>query len=417
MSQILMLLVLAGWVVLRLVHLSRSKADPVLGFILVGAAISRAGIGLVNYYLGPLPGARIDAIWFDETARTLALVPSGPSSFVIELGRAGYSSILAVFYMIGGYHFFLPTMINLIFTIEFLILVYRIGLNLGGYPVARITALCAALYPTSMVYTSVPLREAPLLWGLALYVHTLLQYYDGQRRLLSARLLFSLAFLVWLHDGFALAIFLIPIALWFKNSHLSVGRRALFLGAGAAVILAAFAGALTFFEFRKMPADPAMLLDPEWLARMREVKSAYGVGYGAFEPTWRGILTSAPLLLFAFVASPFPIWWESMSELPKLFEGLLSLFLTLTACVTVYYASGDVTYGKRKFLLSMFLFLVFVFAMGTGNTGIAARHRAKFIWMPILLTAAAYCGRTAPEHGPPVGVPLGGRPPSLRPGH
>jgi len=417
MSQTLMLLVLGGWVVLRLVHLSRIKSDPVLGFILVGAAVSRAGIGLINHYLGPLPGAKIDAIFFDETARTLALVPSGPSNFVIELGREGYSSILAVFYMIGGYHFFLPTMVNLIFLIEFLIIVYRIGVSLGGPSAGRITALCAALYPTSMIYTSVPLREAPLHWALAVYVHTLLQYYDGERRLASLRLVFSLGFLVWLHDGFALAIFLIPLAMWFKNDHLTVGRRALFLGAGVAVILVAFAAALTFFDFRKMPADPAMLLDPEWLARMREVKSAYGVGYGAFEPTWRGILMSTPLLLFAFVASPFPIWWESLSEMPKLVEGLLSLALTVGACVTVYRAAGHPTYAKRKFILTMFLYLVFVFAMGTGNTGIAARHRAKFIWMPILLTAAAYCSETAPDRGPAaVGARLGSRSPSLRPG-
>jgi hypothetical protein len=410
-----MLLVLAGWVVLRLIHQSRTQGDPVLGFILIVAAISRAGVGLVNHYLGPLPGAKIDAIWFDETARTLALVPSGPSNFVIELGRAGYSSILAVFYMIGGYHFFLPTLVNTIFIIEFLILVYRIGQNLGGPQVARVTAFCAALYPTSLVYTAVPLREAPLLWALALYVHTLIQYYDGERRLINLRLFASLGFLVWLHDGFALAIFLIPIALWFKNNHLSVGRRALFLGAGAAVILVAFAGALTYFDFRKMPADPAKLLDPEWLARMREVKSAYGVGYGAFEPTWGGIVKSAPLLLFAFVASPFPIWWQSMGELPKLAEGVLSLVLTVAACITAYQASAHVNFTKRKFILAMFLYLVFVFAMGTGNTGIAARHRAKFIWMPILLNTAAYYGRTVREGSPPLRAPLGGATPKLRP--
>jgi hypothetical protein len=390
MAQFLVMGILTVFICLRVSYVIRQREDPVLGAILIGVAATRLGIGLVNHYLGPLPGAQIDAIMFDQTARNMAGAPSQGINFAIEFGKYGYSSLLALFYSIGGYHFFVPTMVNLVFTLEFVLIVYTIGRDGAGPVAGRIAAACAAFYPTSMIYTSVPLREAPLLWGFALYVQALLAYYDGKSRLFSPRLLIGLVTLVWLHDGFALAVFLIPVAMWFKYREVSVMRRVVFMALGLVVMLTIFVVALSFIDFRKMPADPAMLLDPAFLSRMREVKSAYGVGYGEVDATWGGILLSWPMLVFAFVAAPFPIWWSGMGELPKVAEGMLSLGLVVAACATVLRHFRR-TEPRRRMLLSMYLFMVLVFAMGTGNTGIAARHRAKFVWMPITLISMAWC--------------------------
>jgi len=390
MSQYLLLAILAVFVSVRIAHTMRDEDDPNLALILIVAAAARIVVGIVNHHYGPLPGARIDAVMFDQTAQNMALVDPVATSFIVEFARGGYASLLAVFFRIAGHHYLIATLVNLVFTIEFLILVYRMGQKWGGQSVARLATACVAFYPTSILYTSVSLREAPLLWGLALYVRALVDYFEGERPLLQGRLLFALAFLVWLHDGFALAIFLVPVAMWFKYDDVSIGRRLSYLSLGVVAMLIAFVLAVTFFEFRKMPDDPAQLLDPAFLSRMRETKSAYGIGYGHVDATWGGIVAAVPLLTFAFVAAPFPIWWEDLSDLPKLIEGLLSLTLVVGACVAVYTKLGKPGDRGRRMFLAMFLYLVFVFAMGTGNTGIAARHRAKMLWMPILINAVVF---------------------------
>ena len=60
------------------------------------------------------------------------------------------------------------------------------------------------------------------------------------------------------------------------------------------------------------------------------------------------------------------------------------------ACLAVYRRLGKPGDQRRRMFLAMFLYLVFVFSMGTGNTGIAARHRAKMLWMPILINAVVF---------------------------
>ncbi len=390
MEQMLLMGILGLAIVMRIAHIAKTKSDPVLALILAGVAVTRVGIGLVNEFLGPLPGAQIDAIMFDETARNMASIPTGAVNFVFEAGKMGYSSLLAIFYMIGGYHFFIATLINLAFTVEFVRLVYEIAEQWSGPLAGRISAASAAFYPTSILYTSVPLREAPLMWAFALFVKALLDYYDGKRRLISPPLIAGMALLVWLHDGFALAIFLVPVAMWFRYRDVSIAKRLAFIGAGVVAIFAVFVLALSFIDFNKMPADPAMLLDPTFLARMREVKSAYGVGYGEVEASWMGLLKSGPLFFFAFIAAPFPFWWGGVGELPKVAEGMVHLALVVGACFTVFHRSMAAD-PRRRMALVMYLYIIFVFAMGTGNTGIAARHRAKFVWMPVTLVTVVWC--------------------------
>ena len=85
MANVFLMGILCFYVFFRITHVSKTK-DPALGLILVGVAVSRIGIGLVNQYMGPLPGAQIDAIMFAETARNMAATPTGLSDFLIEAG-------------------------------------------------------------------------------------------------------------------------------------------------------------------------------------------------------------------------------------------------------------------------------------------------------------------------------------------
>jgi len=388
-----MLLALSSFVLVRIVYTGARRNDHVLIAVLFVSALLRVFVGVVNREFGPLPGAEVDAVVYDQYAQYVAHVFRADGRFVFLTGRMGYSSLLGVFYILGGYHYLIPTLVNVAYTTEFLILVYGLGRFWGDVAVARATVTLSAFYPTSVIYTSVALREAPLLWGLALYIMGLVNYYEGRARLVNWRVILGLAQMVWLHDGFALALLLIPVASWFRH-----GRRPVWLR-GAVILGAMVVVGVAFWQaaalFQKLPSNPLELMDPQFLVQIRERKTSYGVGYGEIEPTWWGIVKAVPLLVFAFIAAPFPAWVHGAGVLPKVIEGIYSLGLSVWASLATWRLRQSPD-GKRAALLFwMFVFLVGIFAMGTGNTGIAARHRAKFVWMPMLLISLSRPWRAA----------------------
>lgn len=380
--------ILVTCVLLRTAYASYVWRDEGL-FILVALAgvACRIAVGIINHYVGPLPGAEIDAAFYDGQARVVAQTVHLGGEYVLAIGRVGYSSILAAGYIVGGDHYLVPTLINIVFFTEFLLLVYALARRFCSVNGARVVVALTALYPTGLIYTSVPLREAPLMWGLVLYISGLVGVYERRYSLANWRIVLGMGFTVWLHDGFALALVLVPIAFWFRYGELPAWKRALALSSAVILIGGVFFKFAGFFQ--KLPSNPALLLQPEFLAAIRQRKTSYGISYGVFTPTWGGILGAIPVVLFGFIAAPFPFWLKGFADLPKAVEGIMSLVLTIWAVAAAARPAPKPVAQRRRFLLAMFMFLVMVFAIGSGNSGIAARHRAKFIWIPALLIFSA----------------------------
>lgn len=385
MNGVALLGALGGWVLVRILMATHRGRDHVLFAVLLLAALTRVLIGILNNQVGPLPGAEVDAITYGEYARHIAQVFRAEGYFEFLVGRMGYSSLLAGFYVLGGYHYLIPTFVNLACFIEFLLLVYALAVRIGDRSVGRAVVILTAFYPTGLIYTSVALREAPLMFGLALYVTGLIDYYERKQPLANWKLLVGFVVMVWLHDGFALALGAVPFVAWFRYEDRPAWLR-------TAVILAAMGlVAVVFWQagvlFRKLPSNPLTLADPAFLAALHEHKTSYGITYGHVQPTWTGVISSVPVLLYGFVASPFPVWAQGIGDLPKLAEGLYSLVLTMWALAATWGGRKDRRSTERLVLMAIFLVLLASFAMGTANTGIAARHRAKFIWLPITMIA------------------------------
>lgn len=371
-----------GW---RIAVRALRHDDGILATIIAFGILTRLLVAVLNEYYGPLPGAQVDAVYYDAAARSIAGEFAATGHFTIYTGRFGYSSMLAALYIVGGDGFLLPATLNLVFVTEFLLLVHWLGVTLGSKDAGRAGVLFAALYPTSILYTAVPLREAWLLWAFALFVTGLVRYYEDMGHLLGPRTVLGFAALILVHDGFAPVLFLIAAAAWLKHDETPIWKRGLVLAAAALLMGVVFWNLSGMF--RKLPDDPRLLLDPAFLAEIRAWKTSYGVGYGAVEPTWTGIAKAIPLLVFAFLAAPFPAWIRSAADIPKAVEGLVALGVSVAGVLAVL-SARDVEFRRRtKLLLVVFGFIVLLFAVGTGNTGLAARHRAKFIWIPGLLVA------------------------------
>ena len=400
MSAVLLVSALALLAANRIVIGSLRRGDLLLAALLGSALVARLLVGAINSTYGPLPGAEVDAVYYETLAQSITEEFHRTGSLALEVGREGYSSLLAIFFIIGGYHQMIAPLVNALFFIEFCFIVYGLVERWSSRRTARLLVAFSCFYPTVLLYTSVPLREAQLLWGLALFVSGVAAYYEGDSLPVNWRVLLGFGWLVWLHDGFAVVLFLIPITMWFKYNHRSVALRLIVGGIMGALVLFGFLQ--LDFLFRKLPEDPSKLLDAEFFADLRMRKTSYGVAYGEISPTWGSLLKQLPVMVFAFLAAPFPLWARSPMDLAKMAEGILYLSTSVAALASIAWIRSRPRRRRAAMVLAWFGFLVVVFALGTGNTGIAARHRAKFVWMPALvLSIAGFRTRAADAPGEP----------------
>lgn len=402
-EQILALTLFSGISVLIILWVYFATRDRILAGILIATALSRILMGSLNRAIGPFPGAEVDAVDYENRAYDIASLYFQTGHYSWDPGRFGYSSIIALAYVIGKRHFLLPTLANLIFLLHFLILVYSIALLLGTPERARIVTLASAFFPMSVLYTSVPLREAPLMWGLALFFQGIILFFLQAAPLFSGRILLSLCFMTWLHTGFIFLGLLLPFFWWLKGWHAGIYRRhkeKIFLHAAGAIValLVLMAAFLNFGRnLPKFPKDPVQLFSLAQLAQMREYKSSYGTGYmGNVPKTWGGILLYIPLWELRFLFSPTPMdvirSGRPAFEAIKMWDSLLFLGMMILAWRSLREARK---LGKSQWLwviLPFLALLLFTFSVGTANMGIAIRHRSKFAWIFLLIIALWYPG-------------------------
>jgi len=402
-EQILALTLLSGSAAFVILWVYRATRDRILVAVLAATALSRVLVGFLNQAIGPFPGAEVDAVDYENRAYEIASLYFQTGHYSWDPGRFGYSSIIALAYVIGGRNFLLPTLVNLIFLLNFLVLVYLIALLLGSPQRARIATLASAFFPMSILYTSVPLREAPLMWGLALFVYGVVLFLLQEARLFNWRVLLSLSFTTWLHTGFIFLGFLLPFFWWLRGWHLGVyyrHREKIVIHAATAVLVALLLVA-AFLRFGrnlpKFPKDPAQLFNLAQLAQMRQYKASYGTGYMGYVPkTWVGMVLSVPLWELRFLFSPTPLdvirSRRPAFEALKMIDSIFFLILILLAWKSLQAARQAGQVWWCWVILAILGMLLFTFAVGTANMGIAIRHRSKFAWLFLLIIALWHPG-------------------------
>lgn len=397
-EQILALTLLSGSAAFAILWIYRATRDRILVAILVATALSRVLVGFLNRAIGPFPGAEVDAVDYENRAYEIASLYHQTGHYSWDPGRFGYSSIIALAYVIGGRNFLIPTLVNLIFLLYFLGLVYSIALLLGTPQRARIATLASAFFPMSILYTSVPLREAPLMWGLALFFYGVVLFFLRKARLFNGRVLLSLSFTTWLHTGFIFLGFLLPFFWWLRGWHEGVYQRhreKVFLHAlGAVLVVLLLFGAFLKFgrNLPKFPKDPSQLFNLAHLAQMRQYKASYGTGYMGYVPkTWLGVVLCLPLWEARFLFSPTPL--DVIRSGRPAFEGLKMMdsvlfFIMILLAWKSLRAAWQSGQSQWCWVILMVLgMLLFTFAVGTANMGIAIRHRSKFAWIFLLMIA------------------------------
>jgi hypothetical protein len=370
---------------------------PRLGIVLMAGFVVRIMAVAFHNFIAPLPDSQADALVFHNQA--LSYVPLGIKGLVVNFPGMGaylYSWGLGWVYLAIGPSEILGQCINVAAGLLVILCSFRITELLWGPNVALPAAAIVALYPTSILYSSLTMRESIIIMIYLYGILAVVRYLVLKPRvvyLLIAAVLFTLAGMF--HSGMLLAT---PIMLFVMAVLAPALRRteAVKPGGGVRILVVACAlvalivyAAISGVLFPKF-GELSELGDTEVILRHGE-RSARGV---ATYPNWLVADSSAataylmPAKVVYFLFGPFP-WEVTRSHLwigVADATGYILLFLLI-----VKNTSHLRRNGAGLVLAAFALLMISVFAAGTGNYGTAMRHRAKFL--PLLAILAVPLGR------------------------
>ena len=385
-------LVLAELCLGIVLYACRRTGDAFILPIMIGATLARLVIGGYDVTGPPLPGATVDAVFYEMRAFQFAATFDLSGHFVFEVGREAYSSLLAIPYIFGGREPLFILLVNLAFTLSFLGLVYLIAALLGSRRRARAALAIAAFYPTSLFYTAVPLRECVLMWAIALWLYGLLLFLRGDGHAFGWRTILGASFAIWLNIGFGGMALLIPVVWALRRDHIRArfslpAGRTLRVAISLVFVSVIVAGFLAVGKhIPKVPNDPAQVINPSYINQIRGTKASEphgATGYAGNAPTTLGrFVLALPLLDIRFLISPLPTVPAGGAQLLSALDGVVVGALCCAAGLVLVrrIRAGDST-ADAWFLAATMLVLVTTFAVGTANAGIAVRHRSDFVWL------------------------------------
>lgn len=364
-------------------------------YVTLASVAAKLMIGLLNKVAGPLPGADVDAVTFELVGIELAQTWSVSGvEFLAFTDRYAYANVLAVLFYVDGHNIALVPMFNTALTTFAAFNVYVAARTLK---VAKkhiyLIAIVLALNPIITLYSAVPMREAAIYALITLFFRVLVSRPRRPIVIGNPILLLTIAAAIYLHVGLA-PLVLVLVAYGFN---LSVSLKALLRVrnlAGLGVLLLIVSVALNSAVVLELPRM-AKLLDPDTGAlsysALESAQEAKSRGSGAY--TYPSALTGITVVDAAItgvymtarlILSPFP--WElrsaSGTTVVKLFDLAFQIGLNLLAIRGLRGRRGD---DPRVFLYASYLFMSLIFGLNTVNDGIALRHRAKFIWILVLV--------------------------------
>lgn len=323
-----------------------------------------------------------------------------------------YRFFCTVVYLIIGRNPIVLQGINVFLTLWSIILAARVTGTLGGPRAERIVAWLISLLPTSIIFSTVILREAvvifPIVLGIYFWSRALRRF--GPIYHLLTLLCFLVAFAF--HYGCVALLFawaIMPVVAQFRARQ-NLGAR-LGLAIASGVVSAGFVAVLYFSGVvdALMPkADLAELSAEslgEGLQTAARSRAAYLENLTISSPL--DVLWQLPIRMVYFLLTPFPWMWSAFVDA----FGVLDLSVYLVMLV-ICYRGRRVWMNSRELssILLCFVTCVAVFSFGTSNYGTAIRHRAKFMPMLAIVAVVTWTRRQqefayrammhgAPRHG------------------
>jgi hypothetical protein len=384
----------------------RVKLTLWLGFFL------RLGIAFFNGFVGPTYGSSDDALGFHFMAANFS------QNLAIDVFAIShiYVYILGIFYFITTDSLFLGSALSALGWLASAFILLRIMriLSFNMSDQWRVM-LIYALIPTSLMYTSVTLREPFQLLFINLALYAALKIYFHRSNAHWLVLFLAVVGMGSLHGALlAFGIFIIAGTLFLLTSRNKKGVSFTKLVLVAPiVILCLFYGfelftSLTSYGDRLEDGLSVAVqvyqegtLSDAYDARANyrtEVVDANGLG---------GFILALPYFLFQYLFEPMPWKISSIIDIVALLENILRLWLIWNA---LKYLVGTYlnkpmfvahnAFGNRRFYLFIFLSYILIetlWSLGTSNWGTASRHHLPSLGL-LLVVGFVYRNVTSSKY-------------------
>ena len=359
--------------------------------LLIGVFL-RIAFVLIDHFVMRLPDHGSDALSFH-----LQAISWSQNGFVAMLSNFPgpttyfYAWVLAFFYSILEPSVLLAQAISVFLGGWIIVLSAVLAKKVAGRNVAVRSAWLVALFPTLILYSSIPLREPflVLFFLIAVYGAVSWSKYNSKLGVLIAFFGFFMA--TFFHGAFAIGALGFLGLLIYKSIKQSInGFQNRKLRSGSIVISAVAPLMLMAFIIGGV-AIPKLgsVFDALDANRIIAIVN-YSARDGAAYPSWTQpntpveLLIKSPIRVVYFLFSPFP--WDVSK--PQHLIGLLDGFFYLVIFFLILRKWRDLS-PEAKFLLLIAGPIILAFALAIGNFGTGVRHRAKFAPLFLIVCSVA----------------------------
>jgi hypothetical protein len=357
------------------------------GFRLIFLGFSlRIMIAFWNGFFGPSFGADLDALTFHLRAVKYA---GNPIFDEFSIGWI-YTYILGLFYYVTTDSLFLGSLLSCIaWLASALILLNCLRILSVERSVQVRVMLIYALLPSSIMFTSITLREPFQLLFVNLAIYAVLKIYLRNAVKHWFTLIAALAAAGSLHGGllaFGIILFSGTLLLISMRGKTRISWLKLVL-MGAVGLIVLWYGFSTFGDVSYNLNDGLDGSIQKYQQGLLSVDARTHYKTDAKISGLGGLLFFVPLGLFQYLFEPFPWHVSAASDIIALFENFLRGWLILKAWKELKVAST-----KRRrillFIFSSYLVMEIIWSIGTINWGTSIRHHLP-AWGLLLLAAYA----------------------------
>lgn len=342
--------------------------------IIILGLLARFAIAIWNGFFGPSYGAELDAQEFHFRAVDIA---TSSIYFEFEIGHI-YSWWLALWYKVFTPSLFLGSILSVFVWLGSAYLLSKIfSLIKASNEIKMMAMILFSFWPSSVMFTSVTLRESYQLFFITLVYYSALRIYLTGSQAYWIYLVIGVFGAGVLHGGLlAAGLCIIVLTMFYMQKNKStVGLLLKNIIAIPILIPVIYLGSGLFSsESYDLSGGIAQSIESYNLGGM----SADAIGRADYRSDINiggtiGLLMFYPIALFQYLFEPMPWKVSSTVDLFTLIENISRALIFFFAYRAYKVSSGD----ERKILIfSMLCFLIIesIWAIGTKNWGTAVRH-------------------------------------------
>ena len=344
-----------------------------IAYILIGIFLIRICLLILDSTVIDLPGADKDSVRFLRKAYNYADVSILDMLKNEPISTYTYSKIASIYFKIFGNYVFIPIIVQIIMSIETLIIIKKISIFIG-MPIKKIELLIGilALSPMSMLYSVLFLREVYIVYFFVASLYSILRYRKNKK---NKKIVLAIVYIFVasiFHGG--MAIVLVPYGYIYINS-LGGGKIKkiilfIFLGIGICYYFNNFNGKISIDNL------DTFIVDNKSLQEKLGARTSYSYGFD--------IKT-----IFNFMFAPFIYQVRGIQDLIACIDGIFSFYII----VKIIFNYKSMNTNSERILVLIYIILWITFSFGTLNYGTAFRHRQKFNFIIYMLYLKNICNR------------------------